>query len=237
VYAITVDDAGRHLLEQRILLKVNRHPGPHVGYVLREQGMHQTHEFASREHEGTFVLVLGDFVVLAPVVSFVLQVEATELVCALDEVVAGVDVTDFGHASVLGDEVAGRAPLPGQADILGQVLVFREARDVDDLGQDACGDDGSQAFDGDDRVGNGVAVASDELIQMLHRPVDEANVVPTDGQGSGDHLVHLRVDGVGGAQCLPNRPGCGGRIVKAPVAAMGDQVSVDPNFESNFSFR
>ena len=61
------DGAGSHLLEQRILLKVNRHPGPHVGDVLREQGMHQTHEFASGKDEGTLVLALGHFTVLVSV--------------------------------------------------------------------------------------------------------------------------------------------------------------------------
>jgi hypothetical protein len=30
--------------------------------------MHQTHQLASRQDEGTFVLVLGDFLVLAPAV-------------------------------------------------------------------------------------------------------------------------------------------------------------------------
>jgi len=36
--------------------------------------MHQTHELASSQDEGTFVLMIGDFVVLAPVVGFELQV-------------------------------------------------------------------------------------------------------------------------------------------------------------------
>ena len=42
--------------------------------------------------------------------------------------------------------------LPGQTDASGQVLVFRKAGDVDDLGQDTGGDDGSQTLDGDDGI-------------------------------------------------------------------------------------
>ncbi len=63
--------------------------------------MHQTHEFASCEYEGTFVLILRDFAVLAPVVGFVLQVVQPEFVCAQDEVVAQILVAHLGQSSVL----------------------------------------------------------------------------------------------------------------------------------------
>jgi hypothetical protein len=60
-------------------------------------------KLASRQDEGTFVLVLGYFLVLAPVVGLVLQVVLAEQVGAQDEVVAQVNVADFGQAGVLGD--------------------------------------------------------------------------------------------------------------------------------------
>ena len=78
----------RHLLKPIILLAKGSHPGPHVGLILREQGMHQTHKLASREDEGTFVLILADLLILAPVVGFVLQVMLSQQVGAHDEVVA-----------------------------------------------------------------------------------------------------------------------------------------------------
>ena len=37
--------------------------------------MHQTHKFTSGEHEGTFMLKLGDLVIFAPVIGFIFQVE------------------------------------------------------------------------------------------------------------------------------------------------------------------
>ena len=66
-----LDDDGRHLLERADLLHASQRLGPHIGNVLCEQGMHQTYEFASREDEGAFVLILGDsvdpgFMVWAP---------------------------------------------------------------------------------------------------------------------------------------------------------------------------
>ena len=39
----------RYLLKPIILLAMVSRPGPHVGFILREQGMHQTHKLASRE--------------------------------------------------------------------------------------------------------------------------------------------------------------------------------------------
>ena len=70
--------------------------------------------------------VLGDLVVLAPVVGLVLQVKATELVRALDEVMAQVDIAHLGHPGVLGDEAAAGPLLPSKAGVLGQVLVLGE---------------------------------------------------------------------------------------------------------------
>jgi hypothetical protein len=78
------------------------------------------------------MLKLGDFMVLAPVVGFVFQVELAELVGAQDKVVTQVVVTDFGQAGMLGDEFATGALLPGQTHVLGQLLVSIKAGDVDD---------------------------------------------------------------------------------------------------------
>ena len=105
--------------------------------------MHQTDKFTSREDEGTFVLILGDFLVLSPIVSLVLQIELTEAICPQDEVIAGIRVADFGQAGILGDEAPTGAFGPGDATVLGQVLVFRETVDIDDFGQEAGGDDWS----------------------------------------------------------------------------------------------
>lgn len=68
--------------------------------------MHQTHEFASSEDEGTLVLMLGHFTVLAPVESLVFKVELAKGVGAQDEVVAQVLVADLGEPGVLRDKVA-----------------------------------------------------------------------------------------------------------------------------------
>jgi hypothetical protein len=46
-------------MEPVILLDRIRRRGPHVGFILGEQGMHQTHKLAGSEDEGAFVLVLG----------------------------------------------------------------------------------------------------------------------------------------------------------------------------------
>ena len=59
--------------------------------------MHQTHEFASSEHEGALVLILGDLILLAPVESLVLQVELPELMSAQDEVVTTMRIADLGY--------------------------------------------------------------------------------------------------------------------------------------------
>jgi hypothetical protein len=67
--------AERHLLQQITLRQGVLHLGPHVRHILREQGIHQTHELASGEHEGSLVLELGRFGILSPVEGFVLKVE------------------------------------------------------------------------------------------------------------------------------------------------------------------
>ena len=110
-----VDDADRHLLKRAVLLDVSQHPGPHIRNVLCEQGMHQTHEFASGEDEGTLVLILGHFAVLAPVESLILEIELAEGVGSQDQVVAQVLVADLGEPGVLRDKVARGALLPGDA--------------------------------------------------------------------------------------------------------------------------
>jgi hypothetical protein len=51
--------------------------GSHVRNVFREQGMHQTHDFASCKREGAFMLMFGHFLILAPIVGLVLQVVAS----------------------------------------------------------------------------------------------------------------------------------------------------------------
>jgi hypothetical protein len=170
------------------------------------------------------MLVLGDFLIFAPVVGFVLQVVLAEQVGSQDEVVAQIDVADFGQAGVLGDKSSGGTLVPGQAGKLGQVLLFLETKDVDDLGQDASGDDCPQALDGDDGIGNGVNVASDVPVETFHGAVKIVDVIPHCSQGGGDHLVHARVDGVGRAQGLANSTRCGGRVCKSPLATAGDQV-------------
>ena len=96
--------------------------------------MHQTDELASGKHESALVLILGDFIELAPIEGFVLQVEQAELVGSYDEVVATIRIADFGHTGVLRDKACTGALGPGDAKVLSQVLVFREARDIDDLG-------------------------------------------------------------------------------------------------------
>lgn len=62
--------------------------GSRIRLILREQSIHQTHELASGQDEGAFVLILGDFVILAEVVGLILQVEQTELIGTQDEIVA-----------------------------------------------------------------------------------------------------------------------------------------------------
>jgi hypothetical protein len=102
-----VGERDGHLLERPVLLCANRRLGPHVGFILREQGMHQTHKLASSEDEGTLMLVLGDFIVLTPVIGLVLHSVSSNLVSSLDEVVAPVRVAELGEAGVLRDEAAG----------------------------------------------------------------------------------------------------------------------------------
>ena len=126
--------------------------------------MYQTDKFASSENEGTLVLILGDFVVLAEVEGFVLQVVAPKVFSTKDEVVAQVLVADLGQASALGDRVTGGALLPSEAHVLGQELVFREAGDVDNLGQDTSSGDSAQSLDGDDGIGNGIDVTGNPLV-------------------------------------------------------------------------
>jgi len=186
--------------------------------------MHQTHEFASRENEGAFVLMLGHLLVLAPVVGVVLEVEPSERVGAKDEVVAAVDVADLSQVGVLRDEAPRRALVPGQTKILSEVLVFREAVDIDDLGQDASGDDRAKALDGDDGVGNGVDGTSDLLVKSSQETLDEADVIPDSGQGKGDHVVKLRLNGVGRAQCLLDGSSSGVRVIEVSPAATSDEV-------------
>jgi len=144
--------------------------------------------------------MLGYFLILAPVEGLVLQVEPSERIGAKDEVVSSVDVADLGQAGVLRDEATRRALVPSQANVLSQVPVFREARDVDDLSQETGGDDRAKALDGDDRVGDWVNGVSDLLVEPLHQALDEVDVVPDGSKREGDHLIQLEFDGVGRAQ-------------------------------------
>ena len=50
--------------------------------------------------------VLGDFIVLAPVIGLVLHSVSSDFVGSLDEIVTPVWVADLGQPSVLRDEVA-----------------------------------------------------------------------------------------------------------------------------------
>ena len=70
--------------------------------------------------EGAFVLMLGHFLILAPVVGLVFQVELAQAVGPQNRIVAQVDVADLGQARVLRDEATGRPLLPRQADVLSQ---------------------------------------------------------------------------------------------------------------------
>ena len=63
--------------------------------------MHQTDKFTSGKDEGAFMLILGDFVILAPIVSLVFQVKLTEAICSHDEVVAAIGIADFDQTGVL----------------------------------------------------------------------------------------------------------------------------------------
>jgi hypothetical protein len=167
---VTPTSTERYLLGQASLLKINNHPGPHVRNVLGKQGMHQTHELASRKYEDTFVLMLGGLVVLASVEGLVLQVEQAQLVGAYDKVVATIRTADLGHARVLGDKASAGTLGPGDAKVLGQVLVFGEARYIDNLGQEASGDE---------RIGDRVDAAGDLLVEALeqaHQPPAKARI-------------------------------------------------------------
>ena len=125
-----------YLLEQIIILSgVDQGLGSHVRDIFGEQGMHQTDEFTSGKDEGTFVLMFGYFMVLAPKVSLVLQVELAQAICPHDEVIATIGIADFGHAGVLRDEASTGTFRPGNATVLSQVFVFRETVDIDNLGQ------------------------------------------------------------------------------------------------------
>ncbi len=102
--------------------------------------------------------------------------------------------------------------------------MFGEASDVDDLGQQAGGDHSAQALDGDDGIGYRVDDARDVLVEPLHETLDEANVVPTGGQGRSDHLVHLRVDGIRRTQGLADLASSGSGVREVPSTATVDQV-------------
>ena len=213
-----------HLLERDILLKVSGRPGPHVRDILREQGMHQTHEFARGKDESTFVLVFGHFLVLAPVIGFELQVEHSEGIGAKDEVVTPVGIAHLGQAGVLRDRATRGVVVPGQAEVLSEVFVFGEAGDVGNLGQDTGRDDRAKSWDGDEGVGERGNGSGDLLVEPLHEAADEADVIPKRGEGESDHLVQLRVNGVGGIQGLLDGS-CGGvRVVEAASSGAGDEV-------------
>ena len=131
-----------YLLEQVVVLhRISSHLGSHVRDIFGEQGMHQTDKFASGEDEGTFMLILGDFLVLAPIESLVFQVELAEAISTQDKVISAIGIADFGHTGVLRDEASAGAFGPGDTEILGQVLVLRKTVDSDDFGQEAGGDD------------------------------------------------------------------------------------------------
>jgi len=219
-----LDDHEGHLLARPVLLCGCRRPRPHVGFILREQGMHQTHKLASGEDEGTLVSVFGDFVVLAPVIGLVLHSVLSDLVSSLDEVVASVRVADFSKPGVLRDEVAGGAPFPSDPKMLSEVLILREARDVDDLSEQATGDDGAEAWDGDDGIGHRVDGAGDVLVKSLLGALDEADVIELGGQGGSEHLISLRGDGIGRAQGSLDSTSFGVRIIEVASATFCDQV-------------
>ena len=101
------------------LHRINSHLGSHVRDIFGEQGMHQTDEFTSGEDEGTFMLILGDFLVFAPIESLVFQVELAEAVSTQNEVIATIRIANFGHAGVLRDEASTGAFGPGDTEILG----------------------------------------------------------------------------------------------------------------------
>lgn len=103
--------------------------------------------------------------------------------------------------------------------------MFREAGDVDDLGQEAGGDDRAQAFDGNERVGDGIDAAGDLLIEASHEASDGADVFPGRGQGGCDHQVGLVVHGIGCGESTLYGAGSGVRVVEAAVAAVSDEVS------------
>ena len=110
--------------------------------------------------------------------------------------------------------------------VMAQINTAWETEDIDDLGQDTSRDNRPQALDGDDGVGFQVDVAGDEAVETFHGAFEVADVVPTGRQTGSDHLVHLGVDGVGGAQGLANGASGGRGIVKSD--ATGRQSTPSP---------
>jgi len=97
---------------------------------------------------------------------------------------------------VVRDKLTAGSLVPGDAEVLGHVFVVREARDISDFGEEASGDDGPQTADGDEGVGEWLDGVSDLTIEVFHQALDLPDVPPDEGQGSGEHLVFLGINGV-----------------------------------------
>ena len=75
--------------------------GSHISLILREQGKDQADELASGQNECAFVLVLGHFIILAPIVGLVFQVVLAHQVRPFNQVVTQVDVAGFRQVGAL----------------------------------------------------------------------------------------------------------------------------------------
>ena len=103
--------------------------------------------------------------------------------------------------------------------------MIREVGDVDDLGQEPSGDDGPQALNGDDGIGNGGGSAGDALFAGLLKSLTKrADVVKLGIQGHGIQLVNFGITGIEGAEGSLDGTSFGIRGTEVTLAALSDQI-------------
>jgi len=169
------------------------------------------------------VLMLAYLVILALVVGRVLRVAHPNRVGGLTEVIAQVAVAASGQSRLLRLEISRLMVTPFQAGEFGHLgLVVVETLHASDFGDDAGGEDGAEAGDGIQGVGDGGHPLGDGRVEPLLLLLQESDGGQAHPQNEVDWLLERLWQWVGIAGDLLELAGIGRRVRETPFALAVD---------------
>ena len=167
--------------------------------------MDESHQFTSSEGECAFVLMGGHFIILGFVITAIFVEVAMHGVGGFAEVIAKKDVAGAGHEGIIGFEVPGLMPTPGEAGVLGESSLIAELGNIANFGEDSGSEDGTDAGNGKQgkilRVGNPLDLIKNGTIDGFEFLAKAGDAIQARGQSNIEGIVGGSVEaetGLGG---------------------------------------